>query len=150
MNMQPQEFEIYRTDSCFIVGLLGELISRIARSSFQLACGEVLKPGDRFTKIGSKGSSGLPPIILSEGWYQQYLGRLKFNDEAGQEKELALFDAFHVDSGRSALESKRNYDPAFTWFIGYSVIGERGELGYETRARSIRVVTCSDIVRYKT
>jgi hypothetical protein len=143
------ELEVYRTDSGFIVGLPQSEIKKVLKVSFQMACGEILNPGDKFTEIESKGSSGLPPIVLSEGWYQQYFGRIKFKDAAGEEKELALFDAFQVENGRSALENKRNSNPTLTWFIGYTIIGAQGELGYETRSRSIRVITCSGIVRYE-
>lgn len=150
MNIQTQELEVYRTDSCYIFGVPELYAKRIKKTPFHLACRQTLRPGDKFTEIGSKGSSGLPPITLSDGWYQQYLGRLKFKGDIGEEKEVALFDAFHAESRSSALQSKRYSNPALTWFIGYSIIADRGELGFETRTRSIRVVTCSSITRLKS
>lgn len=143
------ELEVYRTGSCYIVGLPERTVSMIKKEPFHLACGEELIPGDKFTEIGSKSSAGMPPIILSDGWFQQYFGRLKFDDAAGKEKEIALFDAFHIESKCSALEEKRKGSPSLTWFIGYSIIGDHGELGYETRARSIRTITCSSITRFQ-
>jgi len=61
-------------DTCLILEI--DDISTLDVSPFIMAGGEQLRVGDKFTRIDKKGSAGLPPIVLTNGWYQQYEGAI--------------------------------------------------------------------------
>lgn len=155
-----QDFSVESIDTCLSVGINDKRL--IKRDPYSLKCGEILHVGDKFTRIGPKGSAGHPPILLDDGWYQQYDGIITcehFTPRLGT-IDYALFSAFNAESGANAIEGikqtleKRNKKwgkslPIFNhYFIAYSTF-DGGNFHYWNSCGSGRLVTASLINRFE-
>ena len=135
-------------DTCLVLEI--DDISTLDQSPFVLAGGDVLKFGDKFTGIDKRGSAGLPPIKLTEGWYQEYAGRVFVASDAAawvsdDDREILLFQAYKIDSGESALDGyKTKYKHTY---MAYIAMGD-GQMLYWNSCGSSRVVKCESIARY--
>lgn len=123
----------------------------IDNSDFIMGGGQRLKVGDRFTSIDSRGSAGNPPLLLMDGWYQVYIGKVKV--DAGnswvckKDRTLLLFESYQIETGDNALDcypashkKKHNY-------ISYLELPS-GEMLYWNSCGSSRVIKCLEITRY--
>ncbi len=93
---------ISELESCFLVTLSPREVKSIRRESFTLPSGDTLEVGDCFTEIGSSGSAGNQPIVLTPPWVQRYQGLLSTSAECFEwlpscwdQRDFVLFDAFN-------------------------------------------------------
>ena len=141
------DYELTTVDSCFIFKTDSDL--DIDTTPFEMAGGdELLNVGDKFTAIDSKGSAGNPPVLLSEGWYQEYNGKIHImeSDHRGESiSTLLLFSAYHIDDGTSALDGLKH--PKNNNYMAYKSMGN-GTMLYINKCCSSRVVQCKSITRF--
>ncbi|MBY3788988.1 MULTISPECIES: hypothetical protein [Photobacterium] len=165
LNDKEIGFEILNMDSCFKVILNKSHKSRITNKPFQLAGGDILEVGDKFTAINTKGSAGCPPIVLSKPWYQQYEGRIRIPNYTSygrhllcngqQHSELALFSAHNpITNEKMFSPTKKNIQQSYKdtddgYYIGYLIFGkEEDQLFYCCKSGSSRVISCKTLKRY--
>ncbi|MGP4945142.1 hypothetical protein [Pseudoalteromonas nigrifaciens] len=141
------KYEIKIHSTCLTIGLDSAGRNQIENKPFTLACGEKLDVGDKFTKINSSGSAGLPAILIENGWYQQYKGLLNIIVD-NEVKVLALFDAYNIHTGESALDALRERTGYDDYYIAYNAILSQGILGFVNHTQNYRWTTCTGITRY--
>lgn len=141
-----REYELTTVDSCFIFKTDTDL--DIETTPFEMAGGDQLNVGDKFTAIDIKGSAGNPPVLLSEGWYQEYNGKVHImeRDHRGDSiSTLLLFSAYSTDDGASALEGLKHAKA--NNYMAYKSM-RNGTMLYINKCCSSRVVQCKSITRF--
>ncbi len=139
------DYELTTTGSCFIFKTDLELV--IDTTPFEMAGGDILEVGDKFTAIDTKGSAGNPPVLLSEGWYQEYNGKvhiMESNHSGDRISTLLLFSAFTIDDKTNALEGLKH--PKKNNYMAYKLMSN-GTMLYINKCCSSRVVQCKSIRR---
>lgn len=148
MSNTVEDYRLVSLETCLLFQTNEELV--IDESSFLMAGGQELKVGDCFTSIDVRGSAGYPPLHLTDGWYQSFVGRVKVanNGEwlSGGSRTLMLFESFEIASGINALhhypkKQKNN-------FISYLEMNPYGSMLYWIGCNSSRVIKCKEIKRY--
>lgn len=144
------EYELNSLDTCLIFKTNEEIA--IDKSPFTMAGGQELKVGDCFTSIGVRGSAGNPPLRLSEGWYQVYVGKVTVdagnNWLTDDDRVVMLFESFEITSGINALHHYPNKKKYKYIYISYLEMTPYGQMMYWNSCNSSRVITCKEIERY--
>lgn len=134
-------------DTCLVLEF--DDAGKVRDDDFLMAGGDVLVVGDKFTGIDKRGSAGNPPVKLTPGWYQQYLGKITVASDAAAwttscDRSILLFDAFNRE-GDSALDGFPSRYPNRA--MAYVEI--EGEMFYWNSCFSGRVVKCLSIDRVR-
>lgn len=130
--------------------------SNIIKEHYLLNCGELLRVGDCFTRLGSNGSAGNQPIILTPPWVQRYQGKLLLEDfvygysHNSIGKYLLLFDAINLDSTTEKFvtvrKEKGSWGVKDNYFISYLEFND-GMLFHVKKSGSSTVCKCDVIDR---
>jgi len=138
---------LFSTDTCYVIGVRPSDLTDLRLVPIRLECGEVLKPGDGFKEIGTKGYAANPAIYMAEGWTQYYTGLMPHDHSSGP-TTLALFKAWSAE-GESAFKSREDSERygAFEWFIAYSWSEANKSFGFWSPAVSLRWINTDRIIR---
>lgn len=151
MSAEPiDDYSLETLDSCLLLEVNESSLPGIDKSSFEMAGGDVLSVGDKFTAIDERGSAGLPPITLADGWYQQYVGTIQVNSVGFADNHvltLRLFEAFKVDSGESATAK---FSSQFECMYLAYIDSGTGGMSYWNSCGSGRRVKCQSITRWRS
>jgi hypothetical protein len=125
-------------------------ITTLDKPPFILASGDLLEVGDKFTSIDKAGSAGKPPLLMTDGWYQQYDGSIYIAaDAAGwfsnDDRQVLLFSARKIVTGESALDGlESDYRHQYMAYISMS----DGTMMYWNSCGSSRVIKCESLARF--
>ncbi|USD64196.1 hypothetical protein [Vibrio sp. SCSIO 43136] len=149
-------------ETCFLLKLSPVDVAAIRCEPYELACSEVLYPGDAFTEIGSSGSAGNQPVAITPPWVQRYQGLLCARSECFEwlpsiwhGRDLVLFDAFNpedlgegfVSQGyRAGWEGTRSMDDGY--FIAYLRHSDDNTLFHTRGSTSSSVCKCTSLTRW--
>ena len=145
--IMTKDCHLFRTDTCFVLGIRKHDVIKIVCTPLDLECGEVLRPGEGFTQIGTSGYSANPNIHMAEGWTQRYIGLIKHHHPKGP-ATLAVFkafDSFGVSAFAAREKSERH--KGFEWFIAYAWSPETKSFCFWSQALSFRWINTDKVVR---
>ncbi|MDD9154967.1 hypothetical protein PVK64_02010 [Aliivibrio sp. S4TY2] len=114
-------------DSCFLLKLNKEAWQEVKTEVFRLASGDVLQIGDCFTQLGSRGSAGNQPIILTRPWVQRYIGKLLVDDDvigfppSYRGRFMILFEAINMADITEGFVSKKKSADTYSRKDGYAM-----------------------------
>jgi hypothetical protein len=151
--LTAKDFDLLRTDTCFVLGVVPSATALIKPEPLALECGGQLSPGDGITRLGKKGYSANPQIHMADGWSQWYIGLIDLVDldgrgRDGQVMRAAVFKAWH-SSGESAFKSREESAKWAhrEWFIAYAWSEETTSLCFWSAAMAFRWIKTNAITR---
>ena len=143
------DYRLETMGTCLLLEANDALISSIDAAPFEMCGGDTLNVGDKFTAIDKTGSAGLPPILLNDGWCQQYEGSVDVNSYGFATEhvlKLRLFTAFRMSTSHSATASfASDFDHMYLAYIDSG----HGSMSYWNSCGSGRRVKCKSITRVR-